>query len=235
MQQLSLSDLMEHEKGRIWIINTSSAKYPSGAEVFITINNNGANSMYVVPRTWLPQEVTAKYSRKVILESNYFVSALTGGLVTAITDEDAKKLLTGPKAERERVRLEEIQNAITEASSARGIGKNVSISTGDPEADEALLAAEASSKVGSKGFIKNISKGEVDFNDDEEPEDPVGANFKGWVGKLNSMEDQGDVESEIKMRGKMSLDEAMYLLRNVDHEGVQEKLKAKLRKIGQEV
>lgn len=235
--RISLSALFETEKGPIWLINTSGEKYPSGAEVFITINSGDQSSVFVVPRTWLPIEITNRFPRKVVMESSYFVSAVAEGLVSVISADYARSLLSGPKAEREQERLKDIEAAIKEASAARGIGKNVLISTGDPEQDAALAEKQVGEK--SENFVKKSSSVEgVNFADEEDEEavDPVSANFKAWVIKLNGLaEDTASIENELRMRGQMSLEEAVYLLKNCENEDIQNKLKRKLKKLGENV
>lgn len=230
---IGLNDLVEAEKGAIWLINTSSNIHQGGAEVYITINNGDQSSVFVMPRTWLPVEITSRFPRKTIVGSSYFVSALADGLVTAVPEEYARSLLKGPKAEREQARLKSIEDAIREAGSARNIGKNVMISTGDAERD----AEQASNQVGepSEKFIaKAKSMDGVDFSQDEEEVDPISANFKAWVIKLNQMgDDTAAIENELRMRGPMTLEEATYLLKNCDNEDIQAKLTKKLRRLAE--
>lgn len=234
LPRIGLNDLIEAEKGAIWLVNTSSEKFQSGAEVYITIVNGDQSSVFVMPRTWLPVEITGRFPRKNIVASSYFISALANGLVAAVPESYAKSLLSSPKAERERARLESIESAIREAGAARGIGKNVSISTGDPERDSEV--ADQLGKTSENFVAKASSISDVNFAEDEDEEqDKVNANFRAWVIKLNTLTDIAEVENELRMRGNMTLDEAFFLLKNCDHEEIQEKLTKKLRKLGQAV
>lgn len=237
---IGVGELTESKKGKIWIINTSDSHYPSGAEVYITLKNGDQSTVFAMPRTWLPIELTERYPRKVITTSSYFIEAISKGLITAITEEAAAKLLSQKGVERERARLKEIEDAIKAATSARGIGKNVMISTGDPERDAELSREFNESKSpgvdpGSTKAIDNRSFTLGSEDESEEEGETISPNFQAWVHKLNAMENEEDARTEIRMRGSMTIEEASYLLKNISHETIQTLLRKKLKKIGEAV
>lgn len=98
---ITIGELTSNRKGPIWIVNTSDSFYPSGAEVYITLQNGDQNTVFSMPRTWLPIELTERYPRKVIINSAYFIEAVSKGLITAISQEAATKLLSQKGVERE--------------------------------------------------------------------------------------------------------------------------------------
>jgi hypothetical protein len=230
--QVNINEMMEEEKGPIWLLNKTGDLYPSGAEVYITIMNGDQSSVFMVPRTWLPIEITARHPRKQVLASSYFIAALSKGLIEYISKEEAQKILSKPTAKREQERLEAIEVAIKDAGSARGIGKNVTISTGDPDADEQDREG-AKTLTLEKGVITRKSDNGIDFGEDsEEEEDPVSAGFRAWVISLNNKgDDLATLENELRMRGKMSIEEASYLLKHIENESIQAKLRRKLEKL----
>lgn len=117
------------------------------------------------------------------------------------------------------------------------------ISTGDPERD-AELAKDFQSNKKSSGNDPDETRGTeaqataaktLRMAGDEEEAEEVSANFQAWVHKLNGLGDKDDARTEIRMRGTMSLPEAIYLLRNINYEEIAETLRKKLKKLGEEV
>lgn len=233
-KRIGINDLMEM-KGPIWIKNTSDRKYKGGSEVLIMIQQDGAGgSMLTVPRTFLPMEATRRFPRDVLLKSRHFMDALDAQLITIISVKEAEKLEEGPLARREKQRLAQLEEAIRAASTARGIGKNVMISTGDPEMDAQLEAQANGEKPKSLSENPNafVEKRTVDLNEEDEDE-KISAQFRAWVLKLNSFEDEEDAMLELKNNGQMEIDEAVYLMKNVTHEAISERIRKRLLKLGE--
>ena len=229
-KRIGINELLEQKTGPIWIINTSNKVHKGGSEVYIVIPQGDQSSLFTVARTWLPIEATQRYSREALCKSQYFMEALAEELISVVSENEAQKMMAGPQAERERRRLKQLEEAVRAASSARGIGKNVMISTGDPERD-AELEEESKKQARKESFIE---KKTLDMNDDDdEPIDPIEPQFKAWVIRLNSLDNVDDVSSEIRMRGEMDIAEAVYLMKNCDHEQISERIRKKLMKIGE--
>ena len=234
MKSIGINELVEQEKGPIWVVNASNELYVGGADVFVTIVNNGQPTVFSVPRTWLPVEMTTRFPRKVILESTYFIEALAKGLLRAVSAETAQKLLGQPGVEQEQARLKEQEDAVKAANQARGIGKNVLISTGDTERDEEMETEFANrTKSATNAFVKASIGNSVNMDDDEEgggeEVEEVSAGFRGWVNKVNLMEDAGDARNEVKLRGDMSIAEATYLMKACLHTNISSALAKKLK------
>lgn len=230
MENITINDLVEG-KGPIWVINTSNELYPSGADVYVTFTSAGGQpSIMTVPRTWLPTELTARFTRKVILDSPYFTDALSKNMLKVISPEAAAVLLQSKGADRETRRLKEIQEAIKAANTVRGVGKNVMITTGDMDLDKEMEDRSVAER--PKTEITKVNAGGVDLGSEEdEVADEVSPNFKAWVLKVNEMEDEDDARNEVRMRGKMDISEAEYLMRNLKHEGIASSLATRLKKL----
>jgi hypothetical protein len=226
---VGINDLIDG-KGPIWVINTSNQKYKGGAEVYITISQGDQASVFQVPRSWLPIEITARYPRKAICESPYFMESLNEKLITVISAEDALKLMGSKEASRERNRLREQADAVKAANASRGIGKNVMISTGDMNRDKELSEAANDGPAGkANNFVKKVN-----FDETEEDEvAQVEAGFQAWVIKLNGMNSVEDVKTELRMRGDMTIEEAIYVMKNCDHDPITEKIRKRLVKLGE--
>lgn len=222
-KSISLSELFDEEKGPIWVVNSSSEVYREfgGSEVYVNIKNGDQSSVFRMPRTWLPREITSMFPRKNILASSYFIEAVNKKLLKIISTEEAQRILARPGAAQEQARLDELQKSIEEASRARGIGKGVMITTGDPDLDE------KDSDNNKENFVKST----VNFDDDEE-EPKVSPGFIAWVNRLNeNAEDTVAYENEVRNRGEMTVDEATYLKDACKNPEIKARLEKKLRKL----
>lgn len=237
MKTIGINELIEQEKGPIWVLNSSNEIYQTGADVFVTFTNNGQSQIMSIPRTWLPVEITQRFPRKVVVESPYFIDAISKGLLKVIDEATAKKMMGQPGAEKEKSRLKDIEEAVKAATAARGIGKNVMISTGDLDRDEELQNQFAkNTKEATNSFIKASSgamdsPGSINFGEDEEEVDPVSPNFKAWVNKVNTIDDADEAFGEVRMRGSMEMVEAEYLMKNCVHNKISQTIAARMKKL----
>lgn len=254
---VSLQQLVEQDKGPIWVINTSAEVMPpTGGDVFVTFVINNQPIAHEIPKTWLPSSLTDRFPRKAILESSYFIDALTKGLLKAITPEAALALLSSPNADRERKRLKHIQEAISAATQARGIGKNVSITASSNDLDDddedntapkTRIQGLSNGVQGNNdnddtaapiGTSRNVARAVSLMGDDEDENgesipkpDPISANFRAWVIQINMIVDPVDAKNEARLRGDMSVVEAEYLMRNTKHENISISIAKSLKKI----
>jgi len=204
---MTVQELVDQRKGPIWVLNTShQAEAGLGGDVFVTISVNNQNRPMKVPRTWIPVELTKLFPRKFLLDSPNFLEALSKGLITAIPDEYARKLIADPGYKDEERRLAEIEAAIREASQIKGVGRNVTVSSGDAPEEEPTGVTSVKRK--------NVSVVAIGADDEEDDKSTVSARFVGWVNKLNSMEDEKAARNEIRIRGELEEEEAHYLYEN---------------------
>jgi len=219
MKSLSIQEMLDDTSGGpIFVLNTSDRVTRAG-DVFITINIGNSARPFKVPKTWIPMEVTRTLPRKNILESVHFMEALDKGLITAIPREDAAAIMKMRGYAEEVARLKAREDAAKAEGVAKGIGKNVTVTGSNGEEEEAQQPLKINSK--------NVSV--VSLNDDDEAGDEptVSASFVGWVNKINALPyDKAIVE--IRVRGSMEQEEALYLVENSKHPKIVKSLSKKL-------
>lgn len=216
---LSSQDLIDAEHGAIFVLNTTNkVGIPNGGDVFITVEVGKSTRTLKVPRTWIPIEVTKAIPRKNLTESASFLEAIGKGLITPIDTEDAKTIMRQSGYAEELRRLEEFEATVREASRAKGIGKNVTVSGGQ-EDDEEQNDREVKRK---KVSVVSLA------GDDGENESQatVSASFQAWVSKLNALDNEVEARNEIRTRGELEEEEAHYMLENI----VYPKIKSRLAK-----
>lgn len=132
---LTLVDLEAEEQGPIWVLNTASySEHVLEGNVLLRIlpQAAGKGAYATIPMSWLPFEITSKFSRKQILESTEFRSALHENLLTAISAKDANAMLHEDGAREEKKRLRDFDNRVQAARDNR------------PQAGEIAMAGEKS-------------------------------------------------------------------------------------------
>lgn len=206
---LSIEELISEEKGPIFVINTSH-EVSRGGDVFVSVMVGGNNRPFRVPRTWIPVEVTRSLPRKAILESVYFMEALSKGLLRAISIKEAKALMAKRGYQEEIDRMKEREESIKSESSAKGIGKNVTVSGSGSLDDE----EERKPKVAKKG-VSVTSLGD-DSEEDGAEDIAVSATFRAFTNTLNTL-DHTAAMNKLRSRGDgLEQEEALYLIDNLD-------------------
>lgn len=220
---LSTQDLIDQEKGPIWVINNTEEAIGSGGDVFVTVNQNGQNRSLSVPQTWLAVEVTRMIPRKYVLDSSYFLEALGKELLIAISEEDAKAINGSSGADREMKRLGDKEAAVKAALAAKGISRNVSVvNTDSTDSDDQPVKAKTRSQKSGVSVIGGFDE------EDLVPASEVSTKFKAWVNKINLIEDQEDAIAELRQKSQLDEDECQYLIDNCKHDRIVNGLKKKL-------
>lgn len=122
VKPLSLTDIEDQETGSIWVLNTASySEHRLDGDVLMRIlpNAAGKGAYAAIPQSWLPFEITSKFSRAQVLESTEFRSALHEGLLTAISAADATAMLNEDGAREERQRLRAFEQRVNAARANR--------------------------------------------------------------------------------------------------------------------
>lgn len=214
-----INELEEQERGPIWVINTSKEKFHVMADVFITIPGEHGNTSTsaMVPATWLPIELTAKYARRSLLRSLNFAEAMQNGLIAVISDEHARNILTRKDVQSERARLAAREQAVEMATRVKGLGKNVTI----VNPNEDIAEEQENPKpivVQSNSPVRTISltEGDEDMQGGENEEE-LSVQFQSLVLNLNTLDEQTAV-NRIKQVADISLAEAEYLRDNTVHQ-----------------
>ena len=221
MKSYSIQDIIDQEKGPIWVRNTSSEVASPGGDIFISVSIAGTARVVTIASTWVPINITNQVPRKALSESPYFMEALTKGLIKAISEVDAAKILGRDGAVEEVERLAERARSIKEAVSVKTLNKNVTVvNSNQDQEDEDQPPSINKPK-------KGVSVIKLDDDGEEETEDEVSASFRGWTLKLNSMTPK-ECGAAIKVRGAISHEEALYLVNKLKHKTISEKISAKL-------
>lgn len=222
IETLTVQEMVEQEKGPIYLLNTSHrSEVGLPGDVFISINLNNQVRSLKVPLTWIPTEATRLYPRKYLLESPNFLEALSKNIITAITEKSAMALKAKKGYREEENRLREIEASVREASRAKGVGKNVTVSGGEDLNEEDVESTTAVKR-------KNVSVVSVNTGSEIEDKATVSAGFVAWVNKLNAMEDLAKARNEVRIRGELSEEEAHYFLENTIYPSFKRSLAKKL-------
>jgi hypothetical protein len=223
MTALTLQELIDTEKGPIWVRNRSSQVMAPGGDVFISVTISGVQRVVNVPSTWIPINLTTQVPRKALLDSTYFMEAVNKGLVEPISESDARKILSKDGAEEEVTRLAERARVIREAVQTRSIGRNVTVVNANRDEDEADAVSPQVEK------LKKVSVVRLDDDDSDEPEAKVtvGAGFKAWVMKLNAMTPK-EAAAAVRQRGSISYEEGLHFVAKLKHKAIAAKVSAKL-------
>lgn len=234
---LTIQELIDQPSGPVYLINTAGDIVSGGGDVHISVpRKDGSVTSITVPKTWLPTEATALVPRKFLLESSNFMSSLSKGLVQAVTVEEATRLSNRPGADSERQRLKTVAEAVKIAAQAKGIGRNVTISTDGDDVQEGgangtlnkpVLTNKATARntaqpmpaaVHSNNGVVNLSDldGELDEASDVLKDEEAPASFRAWVTKINALPITEAV-AELQRRGRISSLEAKYLVDHTQH------------------
>lgn len=220
LTSLSAQDLIDQERGAIWVLNTCDQVVDGGGDVQITVIVHGQPRILRVPRTWLPIEATKAIPRKQILESAFFLEAISKGLIMAISTEDAEVLLGQEGSDDELNRLAEAESIIRQAIQTKGYGRNVTISGSSDELEEEDQPVKKAFKA-KIGRVDGKTEDSINLDD-------VSASFKAWVQKLNMAETSEAAMIEIRRRAQITPDEAQYLADNISHGAIASKLRQKI-------
>jgi hypothetical protein len=125
MKYITVSDLEKaDQKEPIWALNGSAdSEVGQPGEVHVgipKINGSKIDDMHL-PQSWLPVCLTDQIPRAQLLASSEFRNAVNNRLVTLISTEFAKDILSQDGVEEERTRLIEAKRTVREATAARTI------------------------------------------------------------------------------------------------------------------
>lgn len=203
----TIDTLNEQTTGPIFVTNTSMKNAKQGADIFITIyvGNQSTASVLNVPLTWLPISLTEQAPRAAILGSQHFLRAVSSGILSLISKEEADKMLATPRAAKEGERLRQIKASIQSAIA-------------NPNADEFKLTLEGSEE--DKAEKVNLSTSFFD-------EGAVTAQFRAWVNKSNTQTVEEAINSA-QIRGEFTVEETQYFSENTKHSRIRNGLNKQL-------
>jgi len=217
VQPMTVQDVSEG-KGPLFLLNTTYKVMAGGGDVFITVKVGDSSRTLKVPHSWVPFEATAQMPRSALVESTYLLEAVSNGLVTPISKEDAERMKQQPGYQDEVRRLNQVENTIREASKAKGIGRNVTVTSGEQPDEEVAVPNQ-----------KKVSVVSLAGDDEVDSEATVSASFQAWVSKTNLMEDYSQVRNEVRLRGELTEAEAYFMMENTSHEKLRDALRRSLQ------
>lgn len=221
MQFLPISYFDKNPKSTkpIWGINTA-AESDLGVvgEILLAIPspNGGSPDRLLIPQTWLPQELTRVITRKRLLNSVEFRSAIDKKLIGLISEEDAQRLLRQDGSAEEQARIREQQRLIRQAGAARTLADSKTEVT---RADGVAVEEDGDDQQGRNKTViidhnENANAAELAASGIEEAEPGISVNFKMWTDRL-AMSKDVLAKNDIKSRRKFSAAELRYLQRSL--------------------
>lgn len=207
----TIDDLNSETAGPVYVLNTSSKVNQTGADVFITVyvGNQAAATIISIPLSWKPFNLTEQAPRQAILGSQHFLRAISSGVLTLISKEEAQDTLATPQAIKETERLSQLRSRVEAAIR-------------NPNADEFKLTIDGKDSDGNEDGKKHSVS--ASFFD----EGSVSTSFKAWVAKNNQL----DVEEAInaaRIRNEFSVEEMQYIMDNSTHSRIRNGFKKRLQ------
>jgi len=134
---LDLDKLLEANE-TIYVKNSTKPK----GKYIVTFSdpNSGASRPFMVPKTWVPINVSQAIPRKVIEASMDFRNALAKGTLTLIQASEAEKMLSEPDAQDELKRLN--QSEFASASKFAGQRAKDLLEATEAKAEQSAFHAE---------------------------------------------------------------------------------------------
>ncbi len=207
IRELSIDELeASGDKGSVWILNSAARSvHQLEGELLINIPNaQGKAELLRVAQSWLPQNATARFTKRRLMESTEFRNAVVEGLVTLIDEKTAGLILKEDGSKEEQQRLAKLANHVKEQGSARKIS-------------DAKVDIINDNQINSG----NTTPTEV-FNSDQTQAIKAGAtsangmspNFMAFFEKMKSQDDVSALNS-IKSRNSFSRKELRFLRDNL--------------------
>jgi hypothetical protein len=227
IQAISLSELDEHSKGSLWVINSADkSKWRLRGDVSISIPSlNGAkDDGLVIRQSWLPVDAAQYIPRDRLLQATQFRRAVIEGLITVISRDDAERLLSQKGAFEERMRLEQREMSVRDAAKPRSI-KDSNVEMTLTGADRTEDDDEATVQIYGEETLAKAAKRGIELDDDGlEP------SFKMFADRLIDESDMNALNA-LRARGRFTRRELRYLAKVLtDHPETQKKINAGLRK-----
>ena len=212
---LTIEDLNDMEKGPIYITNTSAKVNKTGADVFITVyvGNQSVATILSIPLSWKPFNLSDQAPRAAILGSQHFLRAVSSGILTLMSQEEARDILSTPAAIREAERLTQLKSKVEAAIR-------------NPNADEFKLTVEGQEEAEESNKRHSVSASFFD-------EDSITTSFKAWVAKSNSLSVDEAINAA-RIRSEFSSEEMQYLMDNSVHSRIRNGFKKRLQAMATE-
>jgi hypothetical protein len=200
----------------IWGLNTAAeSEIQMVGEILVSVpgRNGGEPDRLLMPKTWLPQNMTRIISRQRLLQAVEFRQAVDKGLISLISAEDAERLLRQDGADEEQERLRQRARDIRQAGAARTLADSkteIVRADGVVEEDDDVGSTKATiiDSDDAASMAKSAARGT------EEAEPGISIQFKIWADRL-SLSSDVLAKNDIKSRRKFSRAELSYLQRSM--------------------
>ena len=211
----TIDDLNADANGPIYVVNTSAKVNSTGADVFITVyvGNQAAATILSVPLSWKPFNLTEQSPRAAILGSQHFLRAVSTGVLTLISREEALEILSTPQAIKETERLAPLRSRVEAASR-------------NPNSDEFKLTVDGQETAGVGGGSDASKKHAMSASFFDEGS--VSTSFKAWVSKNNQLDVEGAINAS-RIRSEFSVEEMQYIMENTVHDRIRNGFKKRLQ------
>lgn len=227
IRRLSMDELTSQRTGPLYVMNCASDVSPPGGDVHIsyTLGSGQAAQPLRVPLTYLPINLAAAAPRPAILRSQSFHHAIEAGLIAAISEQDAKRILAQPGAAEEAARLRQQQEALKAALQAARVGRSdttlvirdTKTSASDMNSEPVAASARDASSVFSgeepATTVTGTSRSAA-FSMDEATvplEAELTASFKAQIQKMLSMSEV-EAGNRLKTMGELDMIQVQYIL-----------------------
>lgn len=107
---VKVNELLKSENPLVWVLNTShTSREGKRGNVLITVFWDNQSHNISVPNTWIPINLAEQAPAEYLLRSKTFIDQLRNGILTLISDNEAKEIFNDPEAERESERIYSLQ------------------------------------------------------------------------------------------------------------------------------
>lgn len=234
---LTLSDVLAQDKSEpIWAINNAEELREGGGDVNIQVVVNGVSQRIVIPRTWIPINLTDRIPRKYLEDSMNFSSAVGSRLIRIISNEHANALRRDADYADELARVGKYLNAQRNAIEGTAkIKSNVMVTSAESDAGMVETNVRDGASPLPRGAVSKpqtrVTADSLDINsflgegDTAEVQDAkVSDQFIAWIVHLNNLGDKIKASNEIRRRSRVSRDELDYLIENISYEELRERM-----------
>jgi hypothetical protein len=234
---ISLQEATDQKGGPLYVINTADQIHDGGGDVNLSVPVGNQTQLIVIPRTWIPIDLTASVPRKFVLDSINFINSVSSGIIQICSSAYAESIKKDSSYNDEASNVKGYLKSRRSAVEVnRGLSKGVTITEQNAASDnrsDPTIRANASGNNKTKP-IKASSHVVLDFLGDAPEEnatpavenvEEVSAQFIAWVTKLNTL-DQAKATNELRIKGSLTEAEMQYIIDHLNHQELVNRLTA---------
>lgn len=164
MAKLDLIDLEEKSIRRVWVVNKTRGENRSRVIFSVPKTRGQGQDLIEVPNTWLPVDLTQQITKRQLMESSDFRTALNAGLLVLIDEKEAQEALEDEDAVEELARLKALKTRSKDRNVKPNTAPNVQQPTPMVNQQKAdMPPAEAMPSPGVQALALQMK--EQDYND----------------------------------------------------------------------